>query len=132
MNAVVVDTDVVSFLFKGHPSASLYKDDLTGRALVISFMTLAELERWPIQAHWGEAKRDRLMEYLRQFAVLPWDRALCTAWAEVMTSAQAKGFRIDCADAWIAVTALLHGVPLVTHNRDDYRGVPGLTVVCYA
>ena len=41
MNAVVVDTDVVSFLFKGHPSASLYKDDLTGRALVISFMTLA-------------------------------------------------------------------------------------------
>jgi predicted nucleic acid-binding protein len=57
---------------------------------------------------------------------MPWDRALCTAWAEVMTTARAKGFRIDCADAWIAATALLHGVPLVTHNRDDYRGVQGL------
>jgi len=62
MNAVVVDTDVVSFLFKGHSSASLYTADLTGRVLVISFMTLAELERWPIQAQWGEARRNRLRE----------------------------------------------------------------------
>ena len=46
MNAVVVDTDIVSFLFKGHPAASLYKSDLTGKALIVSFMTLAELDRW--------------------------------------------------------------------------------------
>ena len=132
MNAVVVDTDVVSFLFKGHSSASLYTADLTGRVLVISFMTLAELERWPIQAQWGEARRNRLREYLTPFAIMPWDRALCAVWAKVMTSARARGFRIDCADAWIAATALLYEVPLVTHNRDDYRGVEGLTVICYA
>jgi tRNA(fMet)-specific endonuclease VapC len=132
MNAVVVDTDVVSFLFKGHSSASLYAADLTGRVLVISFMTLAELERWPIQAQWGEARRNRLQEYLAPFALMPWDRTLCTVWAKVMTGAQARGFRIDCADAWIAATALLYQVPLVTHNRDDYRGVDGLTVSCYA
>jgi tRNA(fMet)-specific endonuclease VapC len=53
MNAVVVDTDIVSFLFKGHSAAELYAPDLTDRALVISFMTLAELERWPIQANWA-------------------------------------------------------------------------------
>jgi tRNA(fMet)-specific endonuclease VapC len=132
MDAVVVDTDIVSFLFKGHPAASLYKADLTGRAMAISFMTLAELERWPIQAQWGEAGRERLTEYLKPFAIMPWDRALCRFWAEVMTSAQAKGFRIDCADAWIAATALLHGVPLVTHNRDDYRGVQDLNLICYS
>jgi predicted nucleic acid-binding protein len=49
-----------------------------------------------------------------------------------MTTARAKGFRIDCADAWIAATALLHGVPLVTHNRDDYRGVQDLNLICYS
>jgi predicted nucleic acid-binding protein len=130
VSAVVVDTDIVSFLFKDHAAASLYQADLTGKVLVISFMTVAELERWPIQAKWGQNKRDRLMEYLRPFAVMPWDRALCTRWAEVMTGAQAKGYRIDCADAWIAATALQYGLPLVSHNRDDYRGVSGLTVIC--
>jgi hypothetical protein len=60
---------------------------------------------------------------------MPWDRALCTAWAEVTTTARTRGFRIDCADAWIAATALLYGVPLVTHNRNDYRGVQGLDII---
>ena len=70
MNAVVVDTDIVSFLFKGHPAASPYKSDRTGNALVVSFMTLAELDRWPIQAHWGDSKRDWLKRYLEPFALL--------------------------------------------------------------
>jgi ABC-type Zn uptake system ZnuABC Zn-binding protein ZnuA len=34
--------------------------------------------------------------------------------------------RIETADAWIAATALLYDAPLLTHNRKDYGGVPGL------
>jgi len=34
--------------------------------------------------------------------------------------------RIETADAWIAATALLYDVPLLTHNKADYLGVPGL------
>jgi predicted nucleic acid-binding protein len=40
--------------------------------------------------------------------------------------------RIECADAWIAATALLYSVPLVTHNRNDYLGVPDLTLISHA
>jgi tRNA(fMet)-specific endonuclease VapC len=40
--------------------------------------------------------------------------------------------RIDCADAWIAATALLYDVPLITHNRGDYLGVPGLRIISHA
>jgi hypothetical protein len=54
-------------------------------------MTFAELERWPIQAQWGEAKRNRLTEYLKRFAVMPWDRALFMAWAHAMATAQTEG-----------------------------------------
>jgi hypothetical protein len=45
MNAAVVDTDVVSMLFKGDSRALHYRSHITGRLLGISFMTLAELER---------------------------------------------------------------------------------------
>lgn len=131
MSSVVVDTDVISFLFKNHPIRVRYDAELAGRSLLISFMTLAELDRWAIQARWGEARLNRLIEYLQPFVVLPYNRALCRKWAEVTVAAQANGRRIDCADAWIAATALLYDLPLVTHNRDDYLGVPGLKLVSH-
>ena len=43
---VVVDTDVVSFLFRNDTRAARYRPYLTGRVLTISFMTLAELDQW--------------------------------------------------------------------------------------
>jgi predicted nucleic acid-binding protein len=94
-------------------------------------MTLAELDRWVLAAQWGEARRDRLRHYLEPFAVLPYDRALCMKWAEITVAAQLCGRRIDCADAWIAATALLAGAPLITHNRTDYLGVPGIELISH-
>jgi predicted nucleic acid-binding protein len=57
MTPVVVDTDVVSFIFKNHPISRLYETDLAGCTLLISFMTVAELDRWAIQSKWGPARR---------------------------------------------------------------------------
>jgi hypothetical protein len=53
MNAAIVDTDVVSMLFKGDTRAVAYQPHITGRLLGISFMTLAELERWGLERDWG-------------------------------------------------------------------------------
>lgn len=92
-------------------------------------MTLAELDRWAIQSKWGEPRRNWLRLYPEPFVILPYSRALCTKWAEVTAAAQASGYRIECADAWIAATALLYDLPLVTHNRGDYRGVLGLLLI---
>ncbi|SRR5258708_1083531 len=131
MSSIVVDTDVVSFLFKNHPLGAQYEADLAGHTLVISFMTLAELDRWAIQSKWGDARQRWLRTYLEPFVILPYTRALCTKWAEVTVAAQASGYRIECADAWIAATALLYDLPLVTHNGDDYRGVPDLEVISH-
>jgi predicted nucleic acid-binding protein len=104
MTRVVVDTDVASFIFKNHPFGALYEADLAGCTLLLSFMTLAELDRWAIQSKWGPARREWLRLYLERFVVLPCSRRLCTMWAEVTVAARAHGFRIECADAWIAAT----------------------------
>ena len=53
MTPVVVDTDVVSFLFKDDSRAELYLPLLRNRDLLISFMTEAELEQWILLANWG-------------------------------------------------------------------------------
>ena len=54
MTRVVVDTDVASFIFKNHPIGALYEPHLAGCTLLISFMTVAELDRWAIQFRWGD------------------------------------------------------------------------------
>lgn len=63
--------------------------------------------------------------------ILPYDRILCARWAEVTVAAQTRGRRIECADAWIAATALAAGAPLITHNHNDYLGVPGLKLISH-
>ena len=125
----LVDTDVVSFLLKRDSRATLYRPHLADRRLIISFMTLAELDRWALERNWGEARRARMEEQLRRYVVYPSDRALRRTWAEVMVTARRRGQPIQTADAWIAATALLHGLPLVSHNRKDFAGVPGLTLI---
>ena len=120
--------DIVAFAFKGDPRADACLHFLVGHTLYISFMTLAELDRWAVEHDWGETRRESMREYLKRYAIVPSSRELCLKWAEVTVSAQRSGHRIECADAWIAATALLYNAPLVTHNRRDYLGVPGLTV----
>ena len=43
---VVVDTDVISMLFKRDPRCAPYVELLRGLPLVASFMTYAELYQW--------------------------------------------------------------------------------------
>jgi predicted nucleic acid-binding protein len=131
MTEVIVDTDVVSFLFKNHPIGQLYGADLAGRAAGVSFMTVAEVERWALQYRWGSQRVHWLRLYFERFTVVPSSPDLCRKWAEVMVAAQAAGRRIETADAWIAATALLYETPLVTHNGSDYLGVPGLKLISH-
>src|SRR5262249_37633507 len=98
MSDVVIDTDVASFLFKRDSRARLYRPHLLGKTLYISFMTLAELERWAVSAHWGAAKLAQLDRYLQRFNIILVDTALCRKWAEVMEVTQSAGQPTGVAD----------------------------------
>jgi tRNA(fMet)-specific endonuclease VapC len=129
MATVVVDTCVVSFLHKNDTRAQLYQGHLGGNLKVISFMTLAELYRWALESNWGERQKAKLEERLRDYVVYSVTRPLCQQWAAITAEASSKGTPIDVDDAWIAATALLYDLPLVTHNRKHYEVIPGLEVV---
>ncbi|MEO8098376.1 MAG: PIN domain-containing protein [Acidobacteriota bacterium] len=117
--------------FKNHPIGALYDLDLADRTLLISFIAIAELERWALQHRWSDQRINCLRMYLQKFTIVPSSPDLCRKWAQVMVAAQAAGRRIESADAWIAATALLHDAPLISHNGRDYLGVTGLIVVSH-
>jgi tRNA(fMet)-specific endonuclease VapC len=132
MNVVLIDTAVISFLFKQDTRAELYRPHLDQTLSLISFMTIAELKQWSLLRNWGERRKQALDQHLMQYTLIPFDRDLCQAWAEIRYEAHSVGRKIETADAWIAATARLYKVPLITHNRADFDWVNGVTVISEA
>ena len=129
MPALVVDTDVFSFVFKRDTRAAVYWPHLSGRNLHVSFSTVAELYRWSVKNGWGAKRIADLAATLRHYTVLVYDEQMAWRWAEVMSI---PGVPVGHGDAWVAAAALRHGYPLVTHNRKDFEGIPGLAVISEA
>lgn len=129
MRSFIVDTDVLSFIYKGDTRGDLYEHHLRVSLSCISFMTLAELELWTESHNWGEQRREELALSLRRFTVIESSRELCRAWATVTDQVRRRGRKIQPGDAWIAATALLYNLPLVTHNAADFADIAGLAVI---
>jgi predicted nucleic acid-binding protein len=67
---VVVDTDVISFIFKDHQLAPAYQAILAGRSLTVSLITLAEIEYGMEAKNWGIRRRELMGRFLSRFKPL--------------------------------------------------------------
>lgn len=126
---LVVDTNVIGYIFKGDTRGPHYERLIQGHQTVISFQTMAELEEWLNNDNWGQKRRERLRNYLGQYTLIHSDERMGRIWGAVRHACQKAGRRIDPADAWIAATALALRCPLVTHNAADFAGVPNLKLI---
>lgn len=63
--------------------------------------------------------------------MLPIDREVDGAWAQMQAYLAASGRRVNANDMWIAATAAAHEIPLLTQDSDfdALSGVAGLTVI---
>ena len=126
---VMIDTDIVSYVMKGHSLGRVYRKHLQGRLVSISFMTVGELYFGAEKGQWGEQRREQLETTLRNFVVIPYNHEIARCYGRVIAERERQGRRISCADAWIAACALCHRLPLVTHNPKHFEGIPALKVV---
>jgi predicted nucleic acid-binding protein len=128
VTAVLLDTNIVSFLFKGDTRATAYAPMVEGNRLAVSFMTVAEMFEWAAVRKWGQRRLARLEQALVSYLVLPVDVELCRIWGTLRAQQQAIGRPISTQDAWIAATALRFALPLITHNPSDFASIAGLEV----
>ena len=73
---LLVDTNVLSFIYKKDSRSASYENHLKGNFLIISFMTLAELKFWTLKNNWGEKKRQFCEISQRLFCNLPGRKTL--------------------------------------------------------
>ena len=129
---VLVDTNVVSYVMKGHTLGRAYAPHLQGKLLAISFITVGEMYYGAEKARWGRKKRAQLESTLRNFVVVPYDNEVAKHYGIIVAERERKGRPISLSDGWIAACAVKHGVPLVTHNAKDFEEISGLCVVSEA
>lgn len=133
MTDIVVDTDVVSYGYRGSPEFAFYEQHLVGNRAIVSFMTYAELLYGAASRGWGERRWEELRRYvLQRHVVYDSPMSLCAIWASLLCQSRSKGRVLHHADAWVAATAIYLNVPLLTNNRRDFDYLEGLQVISNA
>ena len=79
----------------------------------------------------GPHDRDRWERSLRRFALLDVDSDVCWIYGRIFSHLRKNGLLIGTNDLWIAATAVVHGLPLVTRNDSHFGRVPELDVISY-
>ncbi|MCA9413209.1 MAG: type II toxin-antitoxin system VapC family toxin [Candidatus Omnitrophica bacterium] len=128
----LLDTNIVSYLMRGHTLAEIYRPHFNDRILAISFITVGELYRGAEKARWGLRKRSSLEDTLEKFVVIPFDFDIARQFGKVMAERERLGRPISLHDGWIAACAMRYSIPLVTHNPKDFDSIRDLKVISEA
>lgn len=133
MADLVVDTDVVSFGFRQDSRfVDMYGPAIQGHRLIISFMTIAELQYGAMNRRWGDQRIAALHAYLEKHYVrYGVTESLCHTWAGLIWESKQQGRILSGSDAWIAATAIILGTPLVTLNGKEFQHLKGITLVTF-
>ncbi|TMQ35002.1 MAG: type II toxin-antitoxin system VapC family toxin [Planctomycetota bacterium] len=133
MEAVVTDTSVASLLHPRKRRSTLlawYEPHLRGKALVLSFQSVAELWSWGVENRWTRKDFHRFERFIGRFIVVPYDLDLGKVWAEVIAHCKRRGRRLESGDAWIIATAVHRRLPLASHDADHLGlRIPKLEVI---
>jgi len=126
---VLLDTDVFSYLWKGHSYGEPFRRAIEGHRPCISFATVAELYKGAAKQNWGPTKIAQLETHLETTLVVPFDIELSRTCGRLLALREERGLTMEEFDAWIAATALRHHIPLATNNRKHFEGIDGLVLV---
>jgi predicted nucleic acid-binding protein len=125
----LLDTNVVSEWAKHRPDPGViaWLADADEDRVFLSVMTLAEL-RHGIKRLPAGGRRRRLEAWLRdelplrfEGRLLSINQAVADRWGEVVARREAAGRPIGVMDAFIAATANVHALSLVTRNASDFE-----------
>lgn len=125
---IVLDTSVVSLLFRDDDAAQFYRKKIAGKRAAISFQTLEELLFGAFKNNWGNSRLNSLRQNLDNYEIVQSSRELIEICARLRNKQKNIGRSLNTADAWIASAALLLNCPLASHDK-DFAGIPDLQLI---
>lgn len=125
--ALLIDTDILIDAARGIPGAVEYLEREEDRTeLCVSVVTEMEL----VVGCRDKAELHDLQDFLARFGVIQL-RAPISEKASALLRQYRLSHGLLIADALIAGTAIVSGVPLATKNRRDFRFIEALELAAY-
>jgi tRNA(fMet)-specific endonuclease VapC len=125
-DAVLLDSDVASFLFKNSLRAKPFRPLLKGKRQALAFVSVAELFKWTVKRRWSPEKVSQLETSLSRYTIVPYDRDLAWAWARLVAACEEASRPIATSDAWVAAASLRHDLVLLTNNVKHFETAEAL------
>jgi predicted nucleic acid-binding protein len=126
----LLDTNIVSEWVRPRPATGVisWLAEVDEDQAFLSVVTLAELRRGIARMARGR-RRLQLDEWLRhelpvrfEERILPIDDRVAVIWGDVVSERETEGRPISVMDAFIAATARMYDLTLVTRNTSDFAG----------
>ena len=128
IGSIVLDSNIVSYIFNRNPIARYYVERLRGARQYISFQTLEEAWYGAHHRSWGASRRQDLSSHLERYEIIWPDADLVGACARLRAERRAAERELGMADAWIAATAIMLSCPLASHDG-HFVGIPHLQLL---
>ena len=114
----MLDTNVVSHIMQGRDAALLARlTQLPVGHVVMSSVTLAELEYGLQRKGQPERLRNALTQVLLRIDVMPWDQPVATCYGALCSTLEAQGINLSDFDMMIAAHAVALDVTLVSRDK---------------
>ena len=128
MNGYILDTDTWIEFFRHRGGVDKHIAATPVNQIFASEVTIAELTFGALHSKAVEQHLQEPRQIEKTFTVLPlgdWTRD----YAEIRQSLVSRGFSVGDFDIIIGVTALRHGLTVVTHNIKHFSQMPGIQFV---
>lgn len=122
----LVDTDIIIYSLKGHPSVIEAFGRHREAPKAISVITYGELLYGAFRSQQPQKSLATAHRVGEVFPQLPVTQAVIETFAELRASLNSGGTPLDDMDLLIAATALTQNLTLVTNNEKHFRRIDGI------
>lgn len=127
MSRILLDTSAYSALFRKHHTIVQLVESV--ESLYLTPIVLGELRAGFFLGRRGEENERALREFLQspRVNVLTIDDETTDRWAVIAAFLKKSGTPVASNDIWIAASAMQHGLPILTSDR-DFQKIPQVIV----
>jgi len=127
MSEYLLDTNIASYIIKGHTAVRLRLVAVPIHEIAISSVTEGELRYGAARMPAAARLRAIVEEFLIRVAIHAWDSAAAQEYGRIRAALERSGAALGNLDTMIAAHALARGSVLVTHDKAFAR-VKGLKI----